>query len=103
MIDVAPHAQGSVLRVRAHPGARKNSVIGEHAGALRVAVSAPPARGKANAALAHVLADALGCKSSDIQLLSGETAREKRFLVAGLAAEALRARLEELLKDHPRR
>jgi uncharacterized protein len=99
MIDVAAHAEGSVLRVRAHAGARKNGVIGEHAGALRVAVSTAPERGKANAAIARELAAAIGCKASSLQLLSGETTREKRFLVVGLAPEALRARLEDVLKS----
>jgi uncharacterized protein len=101
MIEVSAHAQGSVLRVRAHPGARRNGVIGERAGALRVAVSTAPERGKANAALARVLAEALGCKNSELQLLSGETAREKRFLIVGLTPEALRARLDQVLNSAP--
>jgi uncharacterized protein len=98
VIEITAHADGSVLRVRAQPGARKNAIVGEHSGAVRVAVSAAPERGKANAAVARVLADALGCKASSIQLLSGETAREKRFLIVGLAPDALRLRLEGVLK-----
>jgi uncharacterized protein len=99
MIEVTAHEQGCVLRVRAHPRARKNGLLGERAGALRVAVSTPPERGKANVSLARVLAESLGCKAANVQLLSGETSREKRFLVIGLTPEALRERLQEVLQD----
>jgi uncharacterized protein YggU (UPF0235/DUF167 family) len=62
-----------------------------------VAVTAAPERGRANAAIAAVLAEALGCRASQIVLLSGETAREKRFLVAGLSAADLLARITAAL------
>lgn len=99
MIEVTPHAEGAVLMVRAQPGARKNAVVGEHAGALRVAVSAPPEKGKANAAIQDVLAEALGCKSSQIDLLSGETSRVKKFLVTGVTLDELRRRLDALVSS----
>ena len=72
MIALTARAQGTILAVRAQPGARKNAVVGEHAGAVRVAVSAAPERGKANAAIQDVLARALGVKASQIALISGE-------------------------------
>lgn len=97
MIEVAPHEAGAILPVRAQPGARKNAVLGERAGALRVAVSAAPEKGKANAAIALVLAEALALKPSQVRLLSGETARDKRFLIAGVTTDLLRARLASLL------
>jgi uncharacterized protein YggU (UPF0235/DUF167 family) len=97
VVALTPHALGTVLAVRAQPGARKNGVLGERAGALRVAVSAAPEKGKANAAVRDVLADALGCKPSQVGLLTGETARDKTFLVTGLDPAELRARLDRLL------
>ena len=65
----------------------------ERAGALRVAVTAPPEKGKANAAIGAVLAESLGCRSSQIALISGETSRQKRFLVIGVTPDDLRRRL----------
>lgn len=97
MIDLTEHAEGSVLPVRAQPGARKDAILGERAGALRVAVTAAPERGKANAAIARLLAEALGCRPSRVALLSGETAREKRFLISGLTPEELHLRLAAAL------
>jgi uncharacterized protein (TIGR00251 family) len=97
MIVLTPHERGTVLPVRAQPGAKKNAILGERAGALRIAVTVPPERGKANAAIQAVLAEALGCKSSQVGLLSGETNREKRFLILDLTPDELRERLEVLL------
>ncbi|CAN5644189.1 DUF167 domain-containing protein [soil metagenome] len=97
MIELTEHAGGTILLVRAQPGARQNSVLGEHAGALRVAVTAPPEDGKANAAIAEVLANAIGCKGAAIALLSGETSRQKRFLVQGIGPVELRERLGSVL------
>ena len=97
MIALTPHACGTVVPVRAQPGARRNAVLGERAGALRVAVSAAPEKGKANAAIAEVLAEALGCRHSQIGILSGETSRDKAFLVSGVTADELRVRINDLL------
>ncbi len=103
MIALSTHERGTVLPVRAQPGARKNVVLGERAGALRVAVSAAPERGKANAAIQDVLAEFLACKTSQICLLSGETARDKRFLIEGMAIDELRHRLAVKLGEESAR
>jgi uncharacterized protein (TIGR00251 family) len=99
MIAVAEHAEGCVLPVRAQPGARKAGVMGEQAGALKVAVTAPPEDGRANKALLEVLREALGLKRSQVELLSGATGRDKRFLIRGVGKVELEARLGRLLAD----
>jgi uncharacterized protein (TIGR00251 family) len=93
MIAIVPHPDGVVLPVLAHPGSKRNAVLGERAGALRVAVTAPPEKGKANAAIQGLLAQALGLKPAQLELLSGAAARPKRFLVAGISPEELGKRL----------
>jgi uncharacterized protein (TIGR00251 family) len=97
MIAVTEHAEGLLLPVRAQPGARRNGVQGEQAGALKVAVTAPPQDGRANEALAEVLREALGLKRSQLELVGGATSRDKRFLVRGLARPELERRLAALL------
>ncbi len=87
MIELTPSKEGVLLHVHAQPGARRNGLIGEHDGALRVAVTAPPDKGKANAAILDVLAGALGLKPSQLALIAGETSRRKRILLAGLSPE----------------
>jgi uncharacterized protein len=97
MIAIAEQAEGCVLPVRAQPGARQHRVLGEQAGALKVAVTAPAEQGRANKALTEVLREALGLKRSQIALLSGETSREKRFLIRGLTRQELAHRVAQLL------
>ena len=97
MIQVSEHAEGLVLRVRAQPRARKPGVQGEQAGALKLAVSAPPEDGRANEALVELLAEILQIRRSQIVLLSGQTSRDKRFLIRGLTQTVLEQRLTQLL------
>jgi uncharacterized protein (TIGR00251 family) len=102
MIGLKPHALGTVLPVKAQPGAKRDAILGERAEALRVAVTAAPERGKANEAIAALLAKLLGLKGSQLSLLSGESARDKRFLIEGVSPEDLRSRLEAAISDNAR-
>jgi uncharacterized protein (TIGR00251 family) len=97
MIALADHPEGLVLPVRAQPGARKAGVMGEQAGALKIAVTVPPADGRANRALIEVLREILGVKRSQVELLSGAKSRDKRFLLRGLNRADLEARVASLL------
>jgi uncharacterized protein YggU (UPF0235/DUF167 family) len=99
MVELTAHPAGTILAVRAQPGANQDRILGERAGALRVAVSAAPERGKANEAIRGVLADAIPCKVSQIGLLAGQTSRMKRFLIAGLIPDELRPRIDVLVVD----
>jgi uncharacterized protein (TIGR00251 family) len=97
VIAIADHAEGCVLPIRAQPGARKNGVLGEQGGALKVAVTAPPENGRANKALTEALRDLLNLKRSQVELLSGETSRDKKFLIRGLTKAELTSHLAGLL------
>jgi uncharacterized protein (TIGR00251 family) len=97
MIAVTEQADGCVLPVRAQPGARRNAVVGEHGGALKVAVTSPPEDGRANQALVEVLSKALQVRRSQVELLTGPANRNKRFLVRGITRAHLEARLSALL------
>jgi len=96
VIEIRAHAEGSLLAVRAQPGARKPGVLGEHAGALKVAVTAPPEDGRANEAITELLREWLGLKRSQVELASGATNRSKQFLIRGVTVEALREMIESL-------
>lgn len=69
---------GAEFFCRVTPRARKTGI--ERDGAtIRVAVSAPPEDGRANAAVAEALAHALGVAKSRLTLLRGTTSRDKLF------------------------
>ena len=99
MIAIVPHARGVVVPVLAQPGSKRDGITGERAGALRVAVTAAPEKGKANVAIQSVLARALDCKTSQVTLLSGETSRRKRFLIDGITADELTRRLASFMNE----
>lgn len=99
MITVTSHAEGTLLTVRAQPNARKNAVLGEHAGALKVAVTAPPEDGRANEALLDLLRDWLGLKRSQLELASGATNRNKQFLIRELSPDEVTVLLASKLGE----
>ncbi|HEU5116747.1 MAG TPA: DUF167 domain-containing protein [Isosphaeraceae bacterium] len=96
MIALESHAEGVILPVRAKPGAKRNAIEGEHGGALKVSVTAPPEDGRANEAIVAFLADAWKLKRSQITLVSGASSRAKRFLIRGVTPEEIRASLAGL-------
>ncbi len=96
MIAVTEHPEGASFPVRAQPGAKRNALLGERSGALRVSLTAPPDQGRANDALRAFLAESLGVRGSRIALLTGQTSRNKRILVSGLNVTELSAKLDRL-------
>ena len=96
-IDLQEVGEGLVLPVRAQPGARSNGIRGEHAGALKVAVTQVPEKGKANKAIIAVLARQLQLTRSQIKLLAGVTTGDKRFLISGISRAELVVRIEQAL------
>ncbi|HVS35221.1 MAG TPA: DUF167 domain-containing protein [Gemmataceae bacterium] len=97
MIAVTDHAEGCILPVRAQPGARKAGVLGEHQRALKAAVTAPPEDGRANRALVELLCDVLAVKRSQVELIGGETGRDKRFLIRGVTKAEVEKRVAALV------
>ena len=71
---------GSTLALRVTPNARANALTRD-GGQLRVTVTATPEDGKANRAVADLLAHALGVAPSRLTLVSGATSRDKVFRI----------------------
>jgi uncharacterized protein (TIGR00251 family) len=99
MLSLEQAKQGFVLPVRAHPGSRRNAILGEREGALRVAVTAAPEKGKANQAIIALLSKTLGVSKSAIELASGDTSQHKRFIIQGTSLEAAREKLAAIIGD----
>jgi len=97
MLDLQPHPDGTILPVRAQPGARRNEIRGLQDGALKVCVTQAPEKGKANKAIVEVVAKWLGVRKSRIELISGETASQKKFLVRAIELDDLAERISTRL------
>ena len=76
---------------------QRDRIVGLLGDALKLATAAAPEKGKANQRLVDLLAEALQLPARELKLVSGEAAREKRFLIRGLTADELRARLAPYL------
>jgi uncharacterized protein (TIGR00251 family) len=81
------------ISVRAVPGSSRNGVAGWLGDALKVRVSAPAERGKANAAVERVLAEALGVSDDSVHVVAGRASRNKIVEIVGLSESEIRRRL----------
>jgi len=93
------HTEGTVLRIKVRAGGRGDSLAPIQNGRLRVTVTQPAERGKANRAVVKLLAKQLDVRSSQLQILRGETSAEKRLLIRGAIAEEVDRRIEEKLRE----
>ncbi len=97
MIDFETRADGVVLPVRAMAGASSNAIRGIQNGCLKISVTQVAEKGKANKALADVIAKQLRLRKSQLALLAGATSNVKTFLIKGIGEAELRARIEGAL------
>lgn len=92
-LEIDESSSGAAFSLKVVPGASRSKVVGLLGSALKVAVSAPPEGGKANAEVIRVLASALNVTRSDIAIIAGETRPQKRVVVRSRNAREIRDRL----------
>lgn len=90
---------GLEFDVKVKPAARTSRIVGLLGSALKVAVAAPPQRGKANDQLIKTLAKHLDLPpwQVQIQILRGQRSQTKRIRITGLARAELIKKLQQLL------
>ena len=93
-LPVTEEEEGCTFRVRVVPRSRREAVVGLHDDALKIRLTAPPERGKANRALQVFLAERLGVSPAAVEILSGHTSRQKRVRVENVSADAVCALLD---------
>lgn len=85
--------EGVIISLYIQPNASKTEIIGEHNGALKVKIKAPPVEGKANDEVMRFLSKALGISKSQVELLKGDRSREKKVLVRSATINFIRESL----------
>ena len=98
------HPEGLLIDVRVQPKSSQNAIVGVHGNALKIKLNAPPVEGKANKALIQLLAKWLHCPKSAVEIVAGQTGRNKRLLVhieKGAQFESRRQALKQILLSHP--
>jgi len=86
-------AGGCRFPIKVHPAARKNALVAILGGALKLSVTAPPERGKANGAVERFLAEKLGISRERVTVAAGHASRDKTVHVAGMSPEQVLERL----------
>lgn len=79
-----PHPQGTLLSLHVQPRSSRNQIVGLLGDSLKVKLTSPPVDGAANKCCVEYLAKLLGLAKSQVQLVAGDKARQKRFLLCGL-------------------
>jgi uncharacterized protein (TIGR00251 family) len=80
--------------VKVQPKASRDQVVGYRNGVLQLRVAAPPDKGRANAAVVDLLAEALGVAKSRVRIVRGQSSRDKVLTVESLTPEDVRGILE---------
>ena len=85
-VRISSTSSGVRFPVYVQPRASRSEIVGDHDGALRVRLTAPPVNNAANDELIALLAKALGAPRRDIRIVAGATSRRKVVEVDGVGA-----------------
>ena len=94
MIRYSESGDALIFEVRVVPRASRSEIVGEHNGALRLRIAAPPVDGAANEAVIRTLALAFKVSRGAIEIISGHTSRLKKVKVTGVDREVLTALIQ---------
>lgn len=83
----------AALNVKVVPGASRNRVVGRYGDGIKVQVSAPAEGGRANNAVVELIAQSLGLKTQQVQIVNGYTQARKVVEIVGLELADALARL----------
>ncbi len=81
------------ISLRVYPSASRNELGSFTGGVLRVKVSAPPSKGKANRELITFLSRLLGVSKGSVNITKGHASRNKIVAIDGLSREEVMERL----------
>lgn len=85
--------EGVIISLYILPNAPKSQIIGEHNGALKIKIKAPPVDGKANEEIVRFLSKKLELSKSKIEILKGDKSKLKKVLIRGIPLENLKSML----------
>jgi uncharacterized protein len=93
LISFFESSDGVSFAVRVHPRANKNAVTGVVGDAVKLSLTAPPVKGKANTACIEFFAKLLKVSRSSVTIASGENSRRKVIRISGLTVKEITERI----------
>ena len=89
---------GSAIAVRVTPRASRNKIVEMLAdGTIKVHIAAPPVDGEANEALIRFMAEVLNVPKSRLEIVAGQSGRDKLISVLDMDAETVQQRITAYL------
>lgn len=86
--------RGSAIAVRVTPRASRNQIVGVLSdGTIKVRIAASPSDGEANAELMNFLAEVLGVPKSRVEIVAGESGRDKLISILDMDAQTAHQRI----------
>lgn len=86
-------SSGTKITVRVQPNAARNEIVGFSEGVLRIKISEPPVKDKANKELIAFLSERLGLSKGSVGIVKGHTSRNKVIAIHSLSREDILRRL----------
>jgi uncharacterized protein (TIGR00251 family) len=89
VIQFSEDGRGITFTVRIVPRASTSKIVGDHEGALRIRIAAPPVEGAANRELIRLLAKSLKVPQNAVEIIAGASSKSKIIRLKGVTATAL--------------
>ena len=89
MIEFLEKDSALIFSVRVIPRSSRSEIVGEYDGSLKVKLNSPPVDGAANAELIKLLAKEFDVSKSQVEILSGNTSKQKQVKISGAKKNAL--------------
>lgn len=92
--------RGAALAIRVTPRARRDEIVEVlEDQTIKIRLTAPPVEGKANQALIEFLAKVLGIPQSKIEIVAGQTGRDKLVSILDMESDQAQALIVKQLKS----
>ena len=85
-----------IIKVKIVPGSSKNKIIGVFNDSLKITITAPPVEGKANKKCIAYLAKYFNVAKSKIEIISGQTSKNKLIKICDISQKEFLDKLEEI-------
>jgi uncharacterized protein (TIGR00251 family) len=73
-----------ILKIKVAPRSSRAGIVGQYGDALKVKLTSPPVEGKANKELIEMLAKEFGVPKKNIEIISGQSSRNKIVRLYGV-------------------
>jgi len=94
VVEIIEKGGAVSFKVRVQPRASRTEIAGERGEAVKLRVAAPPVDGKANEECCRFLAKLLGVSASSVEIVSGDSSRDKVIRVRNASVERVRETLK---------